>query len=64
MSEYAVAQMRSRMLRETEGFLSKKLTFNPALKNSVEKEFVEYVRRFALRQGQVLKHPSLEEMQI
>ncbi|MEC9092553.1 MAG: hypothetical protein VX438_07610 [Planctomycetota bacterium] len=51
MSEIAVEQMRSRMLKETEGFLSKKLSCEPRQSRTVKKEFLEYYRRFALRHG-------------
>lgn len=62
MSEIAVAQMRSRMLKETEGFLAQKLTYRPNNEKSVHKEFVEYFRRFALRHGQLIDNELIQEL--
>ena len=62
MSEIAVAQMRSRMLKETEGFLSQRLTFSPGQTRSAKEEFVEYLRRFALRHGQLVDNHMLQEL--
>ena len=64
MSEIAVAQMRSRMLKETEGFLSKKLNYEPNQHRKVEKEFLEYYRRYALRHGYSAISNVLQEISL
>ena len=62
MSEIAVAQMRNRMIKDTEGFLSKRLSVSPGQNSTLKEELVEYIRRFALRQGLTVDHQVLNEM--
>ena len=54
MSEIAVAQMRHRMLRETEGFLSEKLALVRRNPNQAREEFNKYVRQIELKRHQVV----------
>lgn len=53
MSDVAVKEMRERMLKETEGFLSHKLFFDPAKQRPADRAFVEYYRRYVIRHGQI-----------
>lgn len=63
MSEAAVAQLRSRMLKETEGFLSQKLSHTPH--RSIESQAIqEYFRRFALRYGGSLQAKTMNRISI
>jgi hypothetical protein len=60
MSEVAVAQLRSRMLKDTEGFLSKKLSLDNEYGQSSKIDITEYMRRFGLQHGFLIRQMAVD----
>ncbi|MEE2641748.1 MAG: hypothetical protein VX768_14060 [Planctomycetota bacterium] len=52
------------MLKDTEGFLSQRLSIDAHQKKNPEKEFHEYFRRFALRHGKLLNTGHQDQISI